>query len=117
MTPCGHALLKRAIESAISYARTGARKRLLDKQLDPNLVPSEKISRALGLLAFQKYFSECSSLGKEKKKKKNQTKHEETAAWLDAQLSRSRSMSETVKEVSKTITPAGKNESFERIRA
>lgn len=117
MTSCGHALLKRAIESAISYARTGARKRLLDKQLDPNLVPSEKISRALGLLAFQKYFSGCSSLGKKKKKRKNQTKHEETAAWLDAQLSRSRSMSETVKEVSKTITPAGKNESFERIRA
>ena len=44
-------------------------------------------------------------------------KHEETAAWLRAQLSLSRSMSETVAEVSKTITPACKNEFFESIRA
>jgi len=116
VTPCGHALLKRAIESAISYARTGARKRLLDRYLDPNLVPSEKVSRALGLLAFQKYFSWYSLVGR-RRKKKNKTKHEETAAWLRAQLSLSRSMSETVAEVSKTITPACKNEFFESIRA
>jgi hypothetical protein len=116
VTPCGHALLKRAIESAISYARTGARKRLLDRYLDPNLVPSERVSRALGLLAFQKYFSWYSLVGR-RRKKKNKTKHEETAAWLRAQLSLSRSMSETVAEVSKTITPACKNEFFESIRA
>ena len=129
ITPCGHALLKRAIESAISYARIGARKRLLDRNLNPVLVPSERVSRALGLLAFQKFF--CGSFVEKKKKKKKKkkknnnnnkktafvSKHRETAAWLRAQLSISRRMTETVKDLSSSVALARKNESFQCMRA
>jgi hypothetical protein len=123
ITPCGHALLKRAIESAISYARIGARKRLLDRNLNPVLVPSERVSRALGLLAFQKFF--CGSFV-EKKKKNNSnnnkktafvSKHRETAAWLRAQLSISRRMTETVRDLSSSVALARNNESFQSMRA
>ena len=63
---------------------------------------------------------------KKKKKKKNNnnnkktafvSKHRETAAWLRAQLSISRRMTETVKDLSSSVALARKNESFQCMRA
>ena len=71
ITPCGH-VIKTRHRKFISYARIGART-IVGPKLNPVLVPSERVSRALGLLAFQKFF--CGSFVEKKKKKKKKKKN------------------------------------------
>jgi telomerase reverse transcriptase len=108
MTKCSFALLKNAIESAISYSRTGIKKRLTDRNLPTQHIPTQTDARALGLLAFKKFLDQRKTTTvkkkKEKKKKNNNDDDDDDDAnssssasatlspWLSSELSRTKTL-------------------------